>query len=153
MSNKFAGGIRAGQTSVSIPVVLRKTADSTENTGTVASGVTAYYWRQGGTPTALTSATDLAAITSAFSAGGWKEADSTHCPGLYRLDVDNAAFATGADWVVVTVKVGSCFLFVERFNLEATACTDLAGATGVNVTQVNSVAVAGVGSAGNPWGP
>lgn len=117
MSDKLQGGVLAGSTSVSIPVILRKTTDNTENTGTVAAGVTAYYWRQGGTPTALTAASDLAAITSAFSAGGWKAADGTNAPGVYRLDVDNAAFATGADWVVITVKVASCYLFTQMFSL------------------------------------
>jgi hypothetical protein len=117
MSDKLQGGIKAGSTSVSLPVILRKTADNTENTGTLAANITAYYWRQGGTPTALTAATDLAAITSAFSAGGWKAADGTNQPGVYRLDVDDAAFATGADWVVISVKVASCYLFVEKYPL------------------------------------
>lgn len=117
MSDKLAGGIKAGSTSVSLPVVLRKTADNTENTGTLAAGVTAYYWRQGGTPTALTAISDLAAITTAWAAGGWKPADATNQPGLYRLDVDDAAFATGADWVVISVKVASCYVFYERYAL------------------------------------
>lgn len=117
MSDKLQGGILAGSTSISLPVILRKTADNTEQTGTVAAGVTAYYWRQGGTPTALTAASDLAAITSAFAAGGWKAADGTNAPGVYRLDVDNAAFASGADWVVITVKVANCYLFVEKYPL------------------------------------
>src|ERR1700724_2859837 len=117
MSDKFQGGVRAGSTSVSVPVILRKTADNTENTGTLAANITAYYWRQGGTPTALTAATDLAAITSAFSAGGWKAADATNQPGMYRLDVDDAAWATGVDWVVISVKVASCYVFYEKYAL------------------------------------
>ena len=117
MSDKLQGGILAGSTSVSLPVILRKTADNTENTGTLAASVTAYYWRQGGTPTALTAASDLAAITSAWAAGGWKAPDATNEPGVYRLDVDNAAFAAGADWVVISVKVASCYLFVEKYPL------------------------------------
>lgn len=117
MSDKLQGGVLAGSTSISIPVILRKTVDNTENTGTLAASVAAYYWRQGGTPTALTSATDLAAITSSFAAGGWKAADATNQPGVYRLDVDNAAFASGVDWVVITVKVSGCYLFTQMFNL------------------------------------
>lgn len=176
MSDKLQGGILAGTTSVSLPVILRKTADNTENTGTVAAGVTAYYWRQGGTPTALTAATDLAAITSAFAAGGWKAADGTNAPGVYRLDVDNAAFASGADWVVITVKVANCFLFAEKYPLTsnvvqsgdnfarlgapagASIAADLAeieGETdtllaGVNVTQWNGHAVPAENISGVP---
>jgi hypothetical protein len=121
MSDKLQGGILAGSTNVSLPVILRKTADNTEQTGILAAGVTANYWRQGGTPTALTAASDLAAITSAFAAGGWKAADGVNAPGVYRLDVDNAAFASGADWVIVAVKVANCYLFVEKYALTSNA--------------------------------
>lgn len=122
MSGKFAGGIVAGSTSVSTCVVLRKSADNTEKTGVAAAGVTsAYYWRQGGTPTALTALSDLAAITAAWAAGGWKEADATHAPGAYRLDVDDGAFATGADWVEIAVVVATCYVYHERFALTTDA--------------------------------
>ena len=116
MSDKMAGGILAGSTSVSVPFVLRKTADNTEQTGKVAADMTLSYWRQGGTRTAIT-ASDLAAVNSAYSSGGVKEVDATNQPGLYRLDLPDAAVATGADWVVVSVKVASCYLFHERYAL------------------------------------
>jgi len=147
MSDKFAGGIKAGSTSVSVPVILRKTADNTENTGTLAANITAYYWRQGGTPTAVTAASDLAAITSAFSAGGWKAADATNAPGTYRLDVDDAAFATGADWVVISVKVASCYLFVEKYALTTNVVQTgdsyaRIGAAGASLTAITGVTLA-----------
>lgn len=116
MADKFAGGIKAGSVDVSIPVILRKTADNTENTGTAHSAVTASYWRQGGTRTAITMA-DLAAVDSAHSDGGWEEVDATNTPGLYRFDLPDAAVATGAEWVVVAIKVASCYLFYERYAL------------------------------------
>jgi hypothetical protein len=120
MSDKLAGGILAGSTSVSIPFVLRKAADNTEQTGKIAADMTLSYWRQGGTRTAITGS-DLAAVNSAYSSGGVKEVDSTNAPGLYRLDVPDAAVATGADWVVISVKVASCYLFHERFALTTNA--------------------------------
>lgn len=46
---------------------------------------------------------DLAAITTAWSSGGFKEVDATNMPGWYRLDVPNAALALSADEVVITV--------------------------------------------------
>jgi hypothetical protein len=46
---------------------------------------------------------DLAAITTAWSSGGFKEVDATNMPGWYRIDVPNAALALSADAVVVTV--------------------------------------------------
>jgi len=46
---------------------------------------------------------DLAAITTAWASGGFKEVDATNMPGWYRLDVPDAALALSADEVVVTV--------------------------------------------------
>src|SRR4051812_38264408 len=101
MSDKLQGGILAGSTSLSLPVVLRDDTGA-EITAKVAADMTAYYWRQGGSPTAI-SLSDLAAIGSAYSSGGVKEADATHMAGTYRLDVPNAAIATGADWVIIAL--------------------------------------------------
>lgn len=116
MSDKLQGGIKAGSTDVSVTFVLRKTSDSTEQTGKVAADMTLSYLRQGGTRTAITAA-DLAAVDSAHSDGGVKELDSTNMPGAYRLDLPDAAVATGADWVHITVKVASTFIFHERYIL------------------------------------
>jgi len=96
--------IQAGATGVSIPV---KVQDSSSSVGAGLSGLVfntaglvASYWRQGGTRTAIALAT-LAAIDSVWSSGGFKEAEATHLKGSYRLDVPNAAFAAGADWVII----------------------------------------------------
>jgi hypothetical protein len=114
MSDKFQGGIVAGSADVSIPIVLRSTTDNTEATGKVAADLTLSYWRQGGTRTAIT-ASDLAAVNSAHSDGGVKEVDATNEPGLYRLDLPDAAVASGADWVVISVKAAGVYVFHERF--------------------------------------
>ncbi len=100
MADKFltAESVKAGTTSVSIMVKLVAESTGAAVTGIVAAGITASYWRQGGLVVGITE-TDLAALDSAYSAGGWFEAVN----GLYRLDVPDAAFATGADWVVITV--------------------------------------------------
>ena len=51
---------------------------------------------------------DLAAITTAWASGGFKEVDATNMPGWYRIDVPDAALALTADAVVVTVwKTGT----------------------------------------------
>lgn len=113
MSDKFQGGVKGGATSVSLTFVLRKTADSTEQTGKLAADMTLSYIPQGGTSTAFT-ASDLASVNSAWSAGGVKEIDSSNMPGAYRVDIPNAAFAAGADWVEFAVKVASCFVYHER---------------------------------------
>jgi len=102
MSDKlFSWSVVADKTDVSIPIRLLSTAGAAV-TGKVASNLTLSYWRQGGTRTAIT-ASDLAAVNSAHSDGGVKEVDATNFPGLYRLDLPDAAVASGADWVCIGV--------------------------------------------------
>jgi len=113
MADKFAGGIKAGSTSVSLRVNLGAQSGLAFDT----AGLTAYYWRQGGSKTAITLAT-LAAINSAYSSGGFKEVNSGDVPALYRLDVPDAALATGADWVTVVVNYNNEVWFMETYALE-----------------------------------
>ena len=118
MSEKLQGGLLAGSVDVSIPVVLRSTTDNTEATGKADTDVTASYWRQGGSRTAI-AAVALAAIDSAHSDGGFIEVNAANMPGAYRFDLPDAAVAAGADWVVISVKVAACYVFFQMFNLTA----------------------------------
>ncbi len=100
--------IKKGATSQS---VYFDVLDSTSTTGGRKTGLAfntsslvAYYMRSQSTSTAITLAT-LAAANTAWSSGGFKEVDATNMPGIYRLDVPDAAFATGAgDDVVIVLK-------------------------------------------------
>lgn len=131
MTDRIQGGVKAGSTGVSIDVVLRTAADGTETTGVAFGSATAYYWRQGGAPVAIALAA-LTNLTDAWSSGGWKQADAANMPGSYRLDVPDAAFAAGADWVEVNVKVSGSFVYKERFTLTTNVVqTGDAYATGV----------------------
>lgn len=76
------------------------------------ASLTAYYVRPLGSPTAITLVT-LANAQAAWSSGGFVEVDATNMPGLYRLDVPNAVYATGVDNAVVMLKGAT--------NLEAVA--------------------------------
>ena len=143
MSDKFTQGIRAGSSGVSIDVVLRDTT-GTEVTGKVYTDATVYYWRQGAAPVAVATAT-LASISAAWSSGGFKEADAANMPGSYRLDVPDAAFVAGVDWVEINVKVSGAMVYKERFGLtsEPVITGDayallIAGNTPVNVAQIAS---------------
>lgn len=49
----------------------------------------------------------LSALTDAHSDWGWKEVSSSDHPGLYRLDIADAVFASGAWEAVVTVTDAS----------------------------------------------
>jgi hypothetical protein len=60
------------------------------------------YYRRGatGAATAITLAT-LANAQAAWSSGGFVQVDATNLPGVYRLDLPDAALATGVDTVLV----------------------------------------------------
>lgn len=66
----------------------------------------ASYARQGAARVAITLAT-LASASAAHADGGFILVDDTNMPGLYRLDVQDAAFVTGVDQVVVQIDPGA----------------------------------------------
>jgi hypothetical protein len=105
VADKFLSdsSIKAGSTSVSVIVQLIDRTTFLPKTGIAHTDlVSASYLRQGGVRTAI-ALSALAAVDSAYSSGGWKELDSTNMPGYYRLDLPDAAVATGADWVHIDV--------------------------------------------------
>jgi hypothetical protein len=66
------------------------------------SGLAAYYVRNQSAPVAITLVTQTP--TGAWASGGFAEIDSSLVPGVYRLDVPNAAFAAGASDVTIVVR-------------------------------------------------
>jgi hypothetical protein len=92
-----------GSTDITLYFVLVDDGTGLPLTGVAHTDVTGSYVRTRGTRTAITMA-NLAAPDSAHSDGGWEEVDGTNQPGLYRFDIPDAAFATGARAVIVTVK-------------------------------------------------
>ena len=119
MADKFLSGIHAAQTDVSMPVILRGTSDNEETTAVGHGSVSASYWRQGGTRTAV-STSALGSVDAAHSDGGWIEVSSSNMPGVYRFDLPDAACAAGADWVMVTIVVSGSFTFNQLFPLQTT---------------------------------
>ena len=92
--------IAPGSTSQSIELYLGAT-------GLTAStaGLSARYNR---TRTASVSIPLVArTIAQAWTAGGFAEVDATNMPGVYRLDVPDAALAAGADDVTIVVRGAS----------------------------------------------
>lgn len=135
MSDKFtsAGTILAGSTDVTIYVALRLAADGTGATGLAYDDPPVIsYTRTIAARAAITPATQT--VTGAHSDGGFVEVDATNCPGLYRLDLPDAAVAAGVDAVVVTVLGASCLEYHAEFALTSVA----AG----NMTAINGVAAA-----------
>lgn len=110
---------KAGSTSKTVQVFIQ---DSSVTTGAGLTGLAyntaslvASYVQPGASRAAITLAT-LAAANSAWSSGGFKEIDSTNCPGLYRLDIPDACL-TGANHVTIHLKGATsmvpCLLEIE----------------------------------------
>lgn len=98
--------LRAGATSKTVYLFIN---DSSSTVGAGLTGLAyntaslvASYVRPLGSRVAITLATQT--VTGAFSSGGFVEVDATNMPGLYRLDLPDAAIASGVDSVVVMLK-------------------------------------------------
>jgi len=92
--------IAPGSTSQSIELYLGVTGLTF-----ATSNLAAYYVRNQAAPVAITLVTQTA--TGAWSSGGFAEISSSLVPGVYRLDVPNAAFAAGASDVTIVVRGAS----------------------------------------------
>lgn len=81
-----------------------------------SAGLSAYYSRQRGAATAITLAT-LAAATSNWTSGGFKEISAANMPGVYRLDLPDAALTGGSRYVSVMLKgatnMAPCLLEID----------------------------------------
>jgi hypothetical protein len=67
-----------------------------------SSGLTAYYIRPGGTPTSIT--LNSQTVSGAYASGGFVAVDNTNMPGLYRIDIPNAALASGVASATVYLR-------------------------------------------------
>lgn len=75
--------------------------------------------------------TALAATTTAHTDNKGIEVDATNAPGLYRVDWPDAAFASGADKVILTVTCSGCapaHLIVELVDYEPADVQAILGA-------------------------
>lgn len=105
-----------GSTSQSRFIELVDSTTGAPKTGIVYTDVTGSYARTRSARTAITMAT-LASASASYSSGGFILVDDTNQPGIYRVDVPNAAFATGAEEVVVTIKATGCRTVSRGFTL------------------------------------
>jgi hypothetical protein len=129
--------------------MLTDSATGARKTGLVAANVDCSYTRDGGLRVAITDS-DLGAVDAAWSSGGFKEVDATNCPGLYRFDVPNAAFAYGAQEVLVTIKGAAIHAETKEFNLVPPLITQ----GSINATERTQTGLTGVitGAANNGAG-
>jgi hypothetical protein len=90
--------IAKGATDQSTVIRIVDATDGTPETGVTSAttGLSLSYRREGGTVVSIT-VSDLTALNDAHSDGGLLHIGA----GYYRLDVPDAAFATGADGVLI----------------------------------------------------
>jgi len=103
-----------GSTNVSVTVYIIDSTDGTPETGVVwnTSGIDLQYHREGAAAVAITEAT-LAALTTAHTDGGFLAIGF----GAYRLDVPDAAFATGAETVDIFGTVTGMIVLPQTIQL------------------------------------
>jgi hypothetical protein len=95
---KMGRPIVKGSTDQSVIIKIIDSADGTPETGVVynTAGIDLWYRREGAAVVSITEAT-LAAVDSAHADGGFKHISH----GYYRLDLPDAAVATGANSVLI----------------------------------------------------
>lgn len=152
--------ILAGSTSQSVNIFIQ---DSSATTGAGLTGLVfntsslvAYYTfvSTNTAATAITLAT-LAAANSAYSSGGFKEISSANMPGLYRLDIPDAALAASSGRSCVIMLKGATNMAPCVLEIELTAINNQSTGFGLsnvssNVVQWNGTNVSSPATAGIP---
>lgn len=119
-------------TNVSVVLSIVDSADGTPETGVVfnTAGIDLWYRREGAAKVSITEVT-LASLTTAHTDGGFL----TISNGLYRFDIPDAAFATGAAGVQVGGTVTDMVVFGPYCEIKTIA--------DVNVTSIGGDTTAG----------
>jgi hypothetical protein len=106
--------VKKGATDRSVTLRIVDSGDGTPETGVVynTSGIDLWYRREGAAKTSITEAT-LSALTDAHADGGFLHIGD----GEYRLDLPDAAFATGANHVDVGGTVTGMIVIGGRVRL------------------------------------
>lgn len=114
--------IDQGATGQDVLIRFGDNADGTPELSVTAAtpGLILSYRRQFGADTTF-SATNLAALTTAWSVGGLKHIRG----GLYRVDAPDAAFSASADWVVILAEATS--MVCTPAEIQLTAPVNVAG--------------------------
>lgn len=137
-----------GSTSQSYQIFLRNSLNNQPKVGLTAlsAGAKAGYVRQGGTGVAFSLIT-LASPAAAWDSGGFVEIDGVALPGMYRVDVPDAAHNAGAGHFSFTLNFDGAFGEGVLVLLRAPGSVAGAGASSyvVQVLDQSSVPIAGAG--------
>ena len=141
--------IKAGTVDVSVVIRIIDSADGTPETGVVfnTSGIDLEYRREGAASTDITEAT-LAALTTAHTDGGFLHIGN----GYYRLDLPDAACASGATGVLVhgtvtgMVVIG-CYIQLVAYDPFDTVRLGLTAMPNVASGSAGAIVTSGTGTA------
>lgn len=121
-------GFKAGNANVVIYMYAQKNAADANagdpKTGLVfnSAGISASYIRPASARVAIVLVTQTAG--GVHTDGGFVEVEATNCPGLYRLDLPDAAVATGADYVIIHMKADTTVFVPVIVMLPTNTSTD-----------------------------
>ena len=144
--------IKAGATSQTVYVFIQ---DSSVTTGAGltglafnTAGLTAYYVNNRGAATAITLAT-LASATAAWTSGGFIAVDGTNMAGVYRIDLPDAAVASG-NQTIVTLRGATNMVPVSK-EIFLTAI-DMQDATAMGVSRIDAAVTSRMATYAQPTG-
>jgi hypothetical protein len=120
----FDQTLERNTTSKIIEVMMRDSTTGQGLTGINGVNAVASYVIEGATSVQYTLANGLPGAV--YTSGVWAEVDSTNMPGIYQLHVPNAAFATTAASVTLTIKYAGALDKVIRVCLLAVDLRDSA---------------------------
>lgn len=140
---------KAATTDVSVVIRIVDSTDGTPETGVVwnTSGIDIRYRREGATDTAITEAT-LASLSTAHSDGGFLHIGN----GYYRVDLPDAACASGATGVLVhgtvtgMVVIG-CYIQLVAYDPYDTVRLGLTAMPNVASGSAGAIITSGTGTA------
>jgi hypothetical protein len=109
--------VTKGATDVTDYVMMVDSSTGQPETGLTITNFDLQYTRNQSTPAAKVDAVALAATNTAHTDNRAIEVDATSSPGLYRIDWPDAAFASGADKVILVVTCAGCAPAVRHVSL------------------------------------
>lgn len=141
-------GYLGGSTDVTVYLVAYTASTGAVKTDitNATSGLTLAYVRNRGANTTFAAASQTANGT--HTDGG-----IVHLAGgLYRVDIPDAAVASGADFVIVTAYGVADCVFTSA-QIDIMGANPRSALVDVNIEQVNNVQLAGSGTTVAPWVP
>lgn len=101
--------IKKGSTDVTRYVMVVDATDGSPETSATITNFDLQYTRYGSAAAAKVDATALGSVGAAHDDNKMIEVDATSSPGLYRVDWPDAAFADGAEGVILVVTSSDSF--------------------------------------------